>query len=160
MLSVKCCCQFSCLCRNRFYLHYSSVWSQQLLSSMLWKCHQIIRVFEESECHSSLSFLHIIALSSSCFWTCERCTVVFEASFAETLKFTFQTVWCSLECLRSVCFTCKILNRRWHWQRRDWCWLQFIWSWLLDQVIQYSVFWCDDCAEQMTFICWASLLSL
>ncbi len=111
MLSIRCCCQFSCLCRNRFYSHYSSAWSQQLLSNMLWNFHQIIRVLEESKCYNSLSFSHVVALSSSFLWTCERCTVVFKASFAEILKFTFKTVWCFLECLQCACFSCKIFKK-------------------------------------------------
>ncbi len=116
-MNIRCCCQFSCLCRNKFYFHYSSAWNWQLLSSMLWSSHQIIRVLEESKCHNSLSFSHVVMLSSSFLWTCERCTVVFKASFAETLKFTFKAVWCSLEHLQCAYFSCKIFKRRWYWNR-------------------------------------------
>ncbi len=132
MLNVKCCCQFSCLCKNRFYSHYSSAWNRQLLSSMLWNSHQIIKVHEESKYHNSLSFSHVVALSSSFLWTWKHCTVVFKASFAETLKFTFKAVWCSLECLQCACFFCKIFKREWYWNWCNWCWFQLIHFWLLD----------------------------
>ncbi len=112
MLSVRCCCQFSCLCRNRFYSHYSSAWSWQLLNSTLWNSYQIIRVLEESKCHNSLFFSHVVVLSSSFLWTCERYTVVLKASFAETLKFTFKAVWYSFEHLQCACFTCKIFKKK------------------------------------------------
>ena len=125
MLSIRCCCQFSYLCRNRFYFHYSSAWSWQLLSSTLWSSHQIIRVLKESKCYNSLSFSHVVMLSSSFLWTCERCTVVFKASFAETLKFTFKAVWCFLEHLQCAYFSCKIFKRRWY------CWFQLIFFWIL-----------------------------
>ncbi len=111
MLSIKCCCQFFCLCRNRFYSHYSLAWNRQLLNSTLWNSHQIIKVLKESKCHNSLSFSHVVTLSSSFLWTCERYTVVFKASFAEILKFIFKTVWCFLEHLQYVYFSCKIFQK-------------------------------------------------